>query len=314
MKQHILLAVLFAALGSSCTVARGVPVRILPCGDSITHGFYSGVTIYNSYRKELKNLLEINGYDTDFVGSLTNGAFADNQHEGHDGWHADLAGSTNDILGRIAGWMAATPADIVLLHIGTNDINADHADTDADEVSDIIDQIFTANSNATVVLALIIDARPEYGLSAYVSTYNSNLNAMAQIRIANGDDIILVDMEHGAGIDYNSADMADILHPSPAGYDKMATNWYPAVIQAISNQLAGQILPPQIESIAVTNNAVYLGLANLTTGRLVHVEQSGNLTPPAWSNAGSFLPAVTATNWAGTAPTNDSVFYRLFIP
>jgi len=314
MKQHILLAVLFAALGSSCTVARGVPVRILPCGDSITHGFYSGVTIYNSYRKELKNLLEINGYDTDFVGSLTNGAFADNQHEGHDGWHADLAGSTNDILGRIAGWMAATPADIVLLHIGTNDINADHADTDADETSDIIDQIFTVNSNATIVLALIISADPAtYDWTADVSTFNSNLNAMAQARIGAGDDIIVVDMEHDAGLDYASSDMINF-HPSQTGYDKMATNWYPAVIQAISNQLARQILPPQIESIAVTNNAVYLGLANLTTGRLVHVEQSGNLTPPAWSNAGSFLPAVTATNWAGTAPTNDSVFYRLFIP
>ncbi len=314
MRHDIFIALFFVAIGPYCRVTNGVPVRILPCGDSITHGHYTGVTIYNSYRKELKSMLEINGYNTDFVGSLTNGSFADNQHEGHDGWHADKAGITDDILGQISGWMSATPADIVLLHIGTNDIIADHADTDAAEVSDIVDVIFGANSNATVVLALIIDARPEYGLNVFVSTYNSNLNAMAQVRIANGDDIIVVDMEHGAGINYESADMADSLHPSPAGYDKMATNWYPAVIQAISNQMARQILPPLIQSITVTNNTVFLEMQNLTTGWLVHVEQTGSLTPPAWSNAGSFLPAVTSTNWTGETATNDAAFYRLFIP
>ena len=33
------------------------PLRILPAGDSITHGYGSGITILNSYRKALKTLL-----------------------------------------------------------------------------------------------------------------------------------------------------------------------------------------------------------------------------------------------------------------
>ena len=52
---------------------------------------------------------------------------------------------------------------------------------------------------------------------------------MAQTRIANGDKIIIVDMENGASIVYgqapNSGDMWDNKHPYETGYEKMATVW-----------------------------------------------------------------------------------------
>jgi lysophospholipase L1-like esterase len=305
MRKDIAMIVLLA---TAC-ISGAAPIRILPLGDSITHGFYGGATIYNSYRKELKALLEAGGYDTDFVGSLTDGDFADPQHEGHDGWHADEAG-TNDILGQVTGWMAATAADVILLHIGTNDILDNGAN--AAEVSDIIDGILGINSNATVVLALIIKARPESELNADVSTYNSNLNIMAQARITDGDDIIVVDMENGAGLDYSSADMVDPFHPSQTGYDKMATNWYPSVVMAISHQLALQA--PHIDSITVTNNSILLELSNLTTGLSLQVEQADTLTPPAWTNTGNLVPIDNATNWTDQAGPGNSAFYRLVIP
>jgi hypothetical protein len=311
-----ILAVTALAL-SVCTPgahADEAAIRILPLGDSITHGAGTGNSFYNSYRKELKALLETAGYQTDFVGSLTDGDFADPQHEGHDGWHADDTATTNDILGQMPGWMAATGADVILLHIGTNDLLDDNSDTDADEVSAILDEIFIANSNATVLVALIINAQTNYSHRADISTYNSNLNIMAQARIAAGDDLIVVDMENGAGLDYSSADMADKYHPSQIGYDKMAANWYPSVIVAINRQRAYRAAPPHIDTITVTNSAILLELSNLTAGLPLQVEQTDTLTPPAWTNAGRLVPPNSTTNWTNPVGPGGSAFFRLVIP
>lgn len=309
MRAGIILVVSFFLQG---TLAGSAPVRILPLGDSITHGYWSGIsTDYNSYRKELKSLLEINGHGIDFVGSLTDGDFPDNQHEGHDGWYADHDSQTNRILDHVAGWMADTAAGIVLLHIGTNDIHDNNAD--AGEVSDILDEIFVANSNATVVLALIINARVDHNPDhrADISTYNSNMNTMAQARIAMGDDIIVIDMENGAGLDYAnpSADMGDSRHPSQLGYDKMATHWYPAVVQAIARQTP----PLRIESVVASGSSIILGIDNLTTGRQAVIEWTGSLVSPAWSNVAEFTPTTIHTNW--TLPIGStSAYYRVVLP
>ena len=291
-------------------LAENTPLRILPVGDSITHGWYSGIgsNPLNSYRKELKSLLTGNGHEVDFVGNLTNGDFPDNQHEGHDGWHASLNATTNDILGQISGWMAATDAAIVLLHIGTNDLNGNDTGTVA-EVSAILDEIQTANSNATVVLARIIGVKNDPSLQTAISSFNSNLNTMAQARIAAGEDIIVIDMENGAGIDYESSDMKDRLHPSQIGYDKMATHWYPAVIQAIARQTP----PPRFSSVTVSGNSIALSIDNLVAGRQTVIEQSGSLTTPVWSNAAAFVPSTTHTNWPLPIGSTGA-YYRIVIP
>ena len=86
----------------------------------------------------------------------------------------------------------------------------------------------SANGNhVTVVLALIIDMNP---LNPGVPVLNDNLLAMANNRIANGDDIIVVN-EHDALI--YPDDLADKLHPTPAGYDKMANPWFDALATVV---------------------------------------------------------------------------------
>ena len=71
---------------------------------------------------------------------------------------------------------------------------------------------------------------------------------MAQQRIANGDKIIIVDMENGAGINYlpytEGGDMFNILHPYATGYVKMAALWF----DALSSFLPGCPAQPQIIS------------------------------------------------------------------
>jgi hypothetical protein len=70
---------------------------------------------------------------------------------------------------------------------------------------------------------------------------------MAMNRIANGDDIVIVDMEDA--LNY-STDMADNLHPNDSGYAKMANVWF----AAMDNLL--KWTPPAIVSTPVTTAVV----------------------------------------------------------
>ena len=61
-------------------------IRIMPLGNSITLGNSSGELDPNyqvSYRKALWDLLVVDGYDVDFVGSRDHGSavFVDSEHE-----------------------------------------------------------------------------------------------------------------------------------------------------------------------------------------------------------------------------------------
>jgi lysophospholipase L1-like esterase len=139
------------------------------------------------------------------------------------------------VLDNVYNWLTANPADIVLLHIGTNDIT--YGGQDANEVSDILDEIDRFSTDIKVILALIIDRRTH---SPETTQFNINVNNMAQNRITAGDDIIVVDMEHALNYATN---MADELHPNNSGYAKMAGVWF--------NVLDSVINPPLITSTPI---------------------------------------------------------------
>ena len=99
-------------------------ITIMPLGDSITLGIGPSdlPENLNGYRRDLYNLLSSSGYDIDFVGSLSNGTFVEKQHEGHPGaTAADIASSLTGVYSRLVAY----PADIILLHIGTNGLSED---------------------------------------------------------------------------------------------------------------------------------------------------------------------------------------------
>jgi hypothetical protein len=236
-----------------------VPTRIMPLGDSITKGSSSGVfdpTLQISYRKDLWDLLVADGYNVDFVGSLTNGenyTGFDANHEGHGGWtDAQIA---KNIYGNDGeDWLTQNPADVILLHIGTNAL--DSSPSDVENILGRVDQFETASgTHVTVVLARIINRIP---YSSTTTDFNDNVEAMALDRIAAGDDIVLVDMEDGAGLiyDYYNAsppgNMYDYLHPYATGYTKMAAVWYTA-LSGILNPCNNQA--PIVDPIADQTNA-----------------------------------------------------------
>jgi hypothetical protein len=208
----------------------------MPLGDSITTGDFSLPSSPDSeqvgYRRKL--YLDLEGlspnYGINFVGSNSNGSTDhDKDNEGHGGGCATGPCSYDVIDTNIVGWLSANPADIVLLHIGINDINQ-RGDTSATGVTNILNAIDTweaANYPVTVLLAKIIDDVPNYQTELNVTAFNNNLVSMLAGR--SNDRVILVDMHDGAGILYGSGspgpDMYDNVHPNLSGYEKMAAKW-----------------------------------------------------------------------------------------
>jgi lysophospholipase L1-like esterase len=219
------------------------PVNIMPLGDSITFG-QDGT--YGGYRGYLYDLLNSAGYDFNFIGSRPDfdvgTAPSDTDHEGWPGWKADQIrdniynGLDNQNNG--LNWLETAaanpdqgPVDVVLLHIGTNDISGGQNPSDiALEIGQILDEIdeyeAATSSEVWVILARII-SRTDSKVSQ-TATLNNAIQILADARITAGDKIIVVDMENGAGIVYNTTtgDMDDSVHPVDSGYEKMANTWF----------------------------------------------------------------------------------------
>jgi lysophospholipase L1-like esterase len=213
-----LLALVLAFASTASTETLG-PIRIMPLGDSITYGSLSTNTV--GYRRPLYQSLAGAGHSVDFVGSQTDGSPADfdRNHEGQRGWRAD------QIRDNVTAWLNSTPADVVLLHIGTNDISrGDGAEGTAAEIGQILDRIDTweaTHNEVWVVLALIVN-RDDFR-SGITTTLNGLIQDLADTRIAGGDRIVVVDME--SALSY-PGDLADTVHPNDTGYGKMATAWH----------------------------------------------------------------------------------------
>jgi lysophospholipase L1-like esterase len=199
------------------------PVRVMPLGDSITRG--SGSTNINGYRRPLYLSLQGDGYWIDFVGSLEVGSSDfDRHHEGHSGWSAD-GGTRGSIADSVYSFLTENPADTVLLHIGTNDVQEGHQDPE--DVARILDEIRRKSADIQVILALIINQKI---YSPETSQYNEQVRELASERIAMGHSLLLVDMEKALSY---PEDMYDLVHPNDSGYAKMAVVWYGALIEIL---------------------------------------------------------------------------------
>jgi lysophospholipase L1-like esterase len=194
-------------------------IRIMPLGDSITAGI--GTIDRGGYREPLWEKCQIARWDVTFVGSQQDGpsSLLDRNNEGHPGWRID------QISARVVGWLEATQPQIILLHIGTNDIIQGYSPAvAAARLQYLLDQITTTEPNADVIIAQIIPlGRPL--LDIRVAEYNSYIPIIAHQMAARGKHVICIDM-------YNivpTSDLVDGIHPDVAGYALMANEWYQAL-------------------------------------------------------------------------------------
>ncbi|WP_170302455.1 SGNH/GDSL hydrolase family protein [Desulfosarcina widdelii] len=199
------------------------PVAIMPLGDSITLGYGESTTSQQmiGYRGELYQQLAGDGYFIDFVGNQTDGLFASGLSDLN---HQGIGGITaSSVAENVYAWLVENPAEIILLHIGTNGFT-----TNPIYVEDVLDEIDMFESetgrDVAVILARIINRQPYH---QETTTFNENLQVMAESRIAAGDKLVLVDQENV--LNY-ATDMWDTWHPNNQGYAKMSGPWMDEVI------------------------------------------------------------------------------------
>jgi len=255
---------------------NAAPIRIMPLGDSMTEGVVqiplnpdhntsayphllneSNLTVSEdriAYRGKLWDLLKDGGYEVDFIGSNktgqnypTNGF--DLNHEGHGGKLSEY------LKNHINDWLSLNPADIILLHIGSND--GGHSTPIATSVANvqaILDTIFSKNPNTKVFVARIIELRRAHqNNGGIVSSENpqglwrtKDYNDAIENMITNHThyaNIKVVNMESGAGLEYDVAGFPHDMqpyhsdennrpdyHPNKNGFEKMAIKWYDEMV------------------------------------------------------------------------------------
>jgi lysophospholipase L1-like esterase len=228
-RRWLATAVLAAAVTTAVTAAAAVGagnanaesnggVRVMPLGDSITEG----TQVPGGYRIGLWQRLVNGGYRVDFVGSQSNGpaTLGDHDHEGHPGWRID------QIDANIVGWLNTYQPHTVLLHIGTNDVLQNYNLSGAPaRLSTLIDHITATAPSAEVFVAQIIPLA-NAGQEAAVRTFNAAIPGIVQSKANSGKHVHLVDMHDALTV----SDLTDGIHPTAAGYDKMAATWYSSLL------------------------------------------------------------------------------------
>ncbi len=206
---------------------------IMPLGDSMTNDSRSRVRLWN--------LLTADGYSLDFVGDHhQTSSIPDADHEGVGGI------KIQGIFYKADSLMLRHNPGYVALMVGTNDI-AWYFDETASDIAnrwnDLVDRLFASAAPGTTILAATIPpissklvGKPGMTIqdrSIMVQRYNAELRSLIRERKANGDRIILADME--ADLDPAKHLSTDGVHLNEVGYAIMGTVYYKAMVLALGN-------------------------------------------------------------------------------
>ena len=166
----------------------------------------------------------------------------DGDNEGHGGYAATGIADQN----QLPPWLAAARPDIVLMHLGTNDMWGNFRPTEIRiaAYTKLVGQMRANNPNMKILVAQIIpmnpsgcaDVPPARGRR---STTRSRAGPPAQTTAQS--PIIVVDQ--WTGFD-TTTDTGDGVHPNDAGFQKMADRWYPPLAAAPRRPTTRQPRPP----------------------------------------------------------------------
>jgi len=185
----------------------------MPLGSSSTVGAGSPATA--GFRGPLESMLRRDGLAYDMVGSQQSGPpwMADRDHEGHGGW------TMARMQPLVAGWVARQHPDVVLLQVGTNDLNTGTSAADtAQRLNRMLDTIHAVSPAFVVVAGVWAPLRSRQAARA---EYARLAAATVARHRAMGQATTFVDTSTLLG----PGDVFDGLHPDAAGYVKIATMW-----------------------------------------------------------------------------------------
>ncbi|MCF3105187.1 VCBS repeat-containing protein [Streptomyces roseoverticillatus] len=194
-------------------------LAVMPLGDSITWG--AGSSAKDGYRIALRDKLASHADFLQFVGSLRqNGA----DHEGHSGWQ--ISGLSENI----EHWLPAAGPNVVLLNIGTNDMDLNNdVDGAPARLGHLIDQITRAAPDMTLLVSSLVPSQSAE-VQRRVEKFNAEVPRLVAERRSKGFKVGYVDMSVVTPRDLN-----DRLHPNDSGYAKMASAFYEGLARAAGN-------------------------------------------------------------------------------
>eukprot|EP00559_Dactyliosolen_fragilissimus_P009194 CAMPEP_0184872994 /NCGR_PEP_ID=MMETSP0580-20130426/41596_1 /TAXON_ID=1118495 /ORGANISM="Dactyliosolen fragilissimus" /LENGTH=1456 /DNA_ID=CAMNT_0027375853 /DNA_START=225 /DNA_END=4595 /DNA_ORIENTATION=- len=224
-----------------------VTFRVMPLGDSITKGHGKPGDFPGGYRKELYRLLVNNGYNLDYIGTISNNGFTidgkpgDPHHQGTGGtkiqFHIDAI--KKGLFNKI------DYPDVILLHLGTNDFGKNDDIENAIHRYEELIQLIAEKRPFSHIIATSLIVRKFSPNSSNIDDEQNNLfnvfvedvvnrNAASGIRVSFLDMYPVVEREQ----------LEDGIHPNQAGYDAMAVAWFGAIKKIFKPY--GDSNPPEI--------------------------------------------------------------------
>ncbi|MEU6721474.1 cellulose binding domain-containing protein [Nonomuraea sp. NPDC046802] len=292
------VALVAAVLFATTTNASAAPIRIMPLGDSITGS-------PGCWRALLWNRLQSSGYtNIDFVGTLPTqgcGVAHDGDNEGHGGYLATNIAGQN----LLPGWLSSTRPDIVLVHLGTNDVWSNIAPaTILSAFTTLVNQMRASNPAMKIFVAKIIPMNPsncgDCGQRAV--NFNNAIPAWAAATTTPQSPITVVDQWTG----FNTAtDTYDGVHPNAAGDQKMSDKWYTPLASALSGNNPPQTPTPTPPVGDCT--ATYKNTSQWQGGFQgeVTVKNTGTSAMSGWTVGWTFANGQQITQiWGGTLSAN----------
>ncbi|CAK7211997.1 hypothetical protein SCUCBS95973_001313 [Sporothrix curviconia] len=218
-------------------VSAAAPIRIMPFGDSITGS-------PGCWRALLWRKLQTAGFtaNTTFVGTLPGPdcgfAYGGGANEGHGGFLASGIVANN----QLPGWLAKTHPDIVMMHLGTNDVWSNEPPaTITANFSVLVQQMRASKPSMRILVAQILAMAPTRPANCpdcptRVVAFNKAIAAWVEDQNKNTKDdaaaIPLTLVDCWTGFD-DATDTIDGVHPNSAGNAKMAASWYGPLVAAI---------------------------------------------------------------------------------
>jgi lysophospholipase L1-like esterase len=220
--------------------ASASAITIMPLGDSITAGYTGDPTQVapGGYRNNLYADLTADGININFVGTSTQNpsplltANNETENEGASGYLIEgvpLAsypgGFYPGLYENIDTWFSSFQPNIVLLMIGTNDINMDIDLANAPaRLGMLLDKITADDPGGIIILSTLIYTT-DPTLNPLVAAYNAAMPAVAATR----PNVVLVDNSNVLDL---STDYASTLHPNQQGYNKLG-DAFAAEVEAV---------------------------------------------------------------------------------
>ncbi|KAI3324217.1 carbohydrate esterase family 3 protein [Xylariaceae sp. AK1471] len=210
------------ALLAGAVAAQNVTLRYMPFGDSITEIICWRALLWEKLQST--EFASVNWVGSGKTENNCGDTKYDRDNEGHSGFLAINIANNKQLV----GWLQTNPADVITMHLGTNDIVQQNKPTDQiiAAFTTLVGVMRASNPKMKIIVAQII---PLGTANTAIQNLNKAIPTWAQGLNKTESPIWVVDQYTGFG----ASDLRDGVHPNKAGDTKMANIWYPALINAL---------------------------------------------------------------------------------